>query len=41
VKRMEKVGDYRPVNLPATYETWPMPVKAEAEVTAEEMTAEV
>ena len=30
VKRMEKVSDYRPVNLPAKYETWPMPVKAEA-----------
>lgn len=30
VKRMEKVRDYRPVNLPARYETWPMPVKPEA-----------
>jgi hypothetical protein len=37
VKRMEKVSDYRPVNLPAKYETFPMPVKAEAEA----MTAEV
>ena len=27
VKRMEKVREYRPVNLPAKYETWPMPVK--------------
>ena len=29
VKRMAEVGDYRPVNLPAKYTTWPMPVKAE------------
>ncbi|MGH6645194.1 MAG: phospholipase effector Tle1 domain-containing protein, partial [Bradyrhizobium sp.] len=29
VKRMEKISDYRPVNLPAKYETWPMPVKPE------------
>ena len=35
VKRMAEVGDYRPVNLPATYTTWPMPVKAEVEMTAE------
>jgi hypothetical protein len=33
---MEKVSDYRPVNLPAKYETWPMPVKHEAVETAEE-----
>ena len=26
VKRMAAVRDYRPVNLPARYETWPMPV---------------
>jgi uncharacterized protein (DUF2235 family) len=37
VKRMEKVSDYRPVNLPAKYETWPMPVKHEAAETAEEV----
>jgi len=36
VKRMAEVAGYRPVNLPATYTTWPMPVKAEAE--AVEMT---
>lgn len=30
LKRMEKVRDYRPVNLPAKYETWPMPVMPEA-----------
>ena len=30
VKRMEKIRDYRPVNLPAKYETWPMPVMPEA-----------
>jgi len=36
VKRMEKVREYRPVNLPATYETWPMPVKpAHVEMTEE------
>lgn len=29
VKRMEKVSGYRPVNLPAKYETWPMSVKPE------------
>ncbi|MBR1296584.1 DUF2235 domain-containing protein [Bradyrhizobium sp. AUGA SZCCT0042] len=29
VKRMADVKDYRPVNLPERYETWPMPVKAE------------
>ncbi|MBR1155070.1 DUF2235 domain-containing protein [Bradyrhizobium sp. JYMT SZCCT0428] len=37
VKRMAEVKDYRPVNLPEKYETWPMPVKAEAV----EMPAEV
>jgi hypothetical protein len=37
VKRMETISDYRPVNLPATYKTWPMPLKAEAV----EMAAEV
>ena len=29
VKRMAAVRDYRPVNLPARYETWPMPVMPE------------
>ena len=29
VKRMAAVRDYRPVNLPATYEAWPMPVMPE------------
>ena len=37
VKRMGAVNDYRPVNLPAKYETWPMPVKAEAVEMAEEV----
>ena len=31
VKRMEMVRDYRPVNLPERYETWPMPVRVEVE----------
>jgi uncharacterized protein (DUF2235 family) len=35
VKRMEKVREYRPVNLPAKYETWPMPVRSEAVEEAE------
>lgn len=36
VKRMEAVRDYRPVNLPAKYETVPMPVPPGATASAEE-----
>jgi uncharacterized protein (DUF2235 family) len=36
VQRMADIGDYRPVNLPLKYETWPMPVETDAVETAEE-----
>jgi uncharacterized protein (DUF2235 family) len=35
IERMDKVSDYRPVNLPAKYQVVPMPVKPAAVLAAE------